>query len=206
MIIIFIPYLYFCPFLSDARHSKGVECSDGDVRLVHGSSPHEGRVEVCVNRLWGTVCSSPYSFHWTSIESSVVCGQLGHMKRGLTSSMLVSTMIAYENLRVAKENVVISEMIILFFAHTMKTVADAVPLHNHWFVCICVGSMFYENSIQYGAGTGPVLLSDVKCNGLESRITDCTHTLFHTSSCSHYYDLGIKCEGIGATAVKLFVY
>ena len=33
----------------------------------------EGRVEICVNRRWGTVCDS----QWTDNHTAVVCRQLG---------------------------------------------------------------------------------------------------------------------------------
>lgn len=83
LIVFFPTNLTVVVLLSDTHHSKGVDCTDGDIRLAHGPSEHEGRLEVCVNRLWGTVCSSPSSIQWTSIDSSVVCGQLGHMRRGM---------------------------------------------------------------------------------------------------------------------------
>ena len=65
------------------------DCEDGDVRLVGGNTQYEGRVEVCINRVWGTVCSSRYSswwwrssYYWGTPDSNVVCRQLGHMELG----------------------------------------------------------------------------------------------------------------------------
>ena len=54
------------------------DCSDGDVRLVGGSTEYEGRVEVCINRAWGTICR----YSWSTSDSNVVCRQLGHQGLG----------------------------------------------------------------------------------------------------------------------------
>jgi deleted-in-malignant-brain-tumors protein 1 len=65
-------------------------CSDGDVRLVDGSADYEGRVEVCINRVWGTVCSTAYRYYstyyqrWDLSDAKVVCRQLGHQELGAT--------------------------------------------------------------------------------------------------------------------------
>ena len=53
-------------------------CSDGSARLVGGTSIHEGRIEVCVNQVWATVCD----FFLTAAFGNVVCKQLGYLQHG----------------------------------------------------------------------------------------------------------------------------
>lgn len=46
---------------------KDAMCIDGEVRLSGG------RVEICINKVWGTICSNG----WDNMDASVVCRQLG---------------------------------------------------------------------------------------------------------------------------------
>lgn len=60
---------------SEIRTENG-NCSTGDIRLIDGEGvdgENEGRLEVCINNAWGTVCE----FLFDSLEVDVVCGQLG---------------------------------------------------------------------------------------------------------------------------------
>ena len=49
-------------------------CEHGAVRLEDGNSFDEGRVEVCFEDHWATICDH----QWNEEDAEVVCRQLGH--------------------------------------------------------------------------------------------------------------------------------
>ncbi|XP_019859820.1 PREDICTED: scavenger receptor cysteine-rich domain superfamily protein-like [Amphimedon queenslandica] len=49
-------------------------CTTGDVRLLGGSTDNDGRVEVCVNNAWSSVCTSS---GWNRQAAQVICNQVG---------------------------------------------------------------------------------------------------------------------------------
>ena len=59
-------------------------CTDGTVQLRNGSFPGEGRVEICVNNAWGTVCDDG----WDNADASVVCRELGYYPIGMFKSCI----------------------------------------------------------------------------------------------------------------------
>lgn len=82
------PSIAFCPSANlghnnCARHEDvGVvcrevnkTCTEGAVRLVNGTDgrEYEGRVEVCMGNIWGSVCDTK----WDSADATVVCNYLG---------------------------------------------------------------------------------------------------------------------------------
>ena len=53
-------------------------CTDGQLRLSGGNISRQGRVEICYERQWGTVCDD----YWGTNDAKVACRQLGFSSLG----------------------------------------------------------------------------------------------------------------------------
>ena len=62
-------------------------CTNGDIRLYDGSSYKSELVEVCVNNIWGVICSS----YWDYNDAKVVC----HMLNYPSSSKYIHIIIVF---------------------------------------------------------------------------------------------------------------
>lgn len=68
-----------CCLYSNQNSSLLVLCDNGDIRLAGtGPTMYEGRVEICYNEAWGTVCDDA----WGVPDAQVVCRQLGYGTNG----------------------------------------------------------------------------------------------------------------------------
>ena len=56
-----------------------VICQNGDIRLVNGTTAFQGRVEICWNETWGTICDE----YWSGHDAQVACRQLGYSSSGM---------------------------------------------------------------------------------------------------------------------------
>ena len=74
-LFIFYPYYFVDITVNDTAE-------EGTVRLVGGTTPLEGRVEIFLLGQWGTVCGRRYSYRYYKVRdlavATVVCHQLGY--------------------------------------------------------------------------------------------------------------------------------
>ena len=60
-------------------------CNQGDIRLQGGANNMTGRVEICNNQVWGTVCNDA----WGAKDVQVACRQLGFTSTGTVIVLIV---------------------------------------------------------------------------------------------------------------------
>jgi deleted-in-malignant-brain-tumors protein 1 len=71
----------------DCTLGAGTCGEDGSVRLVDGAHENEGRLEICINGQWGTVCNDGLTDNdgFDIDAARVVCRQLGISENGESS-------------------------------------------------------------------------------------------------------------------------
>ena len=54
-------------------------CTNFSIRITGTSVPYIGRVEICIDQQWTTLCQSD----WGINEAKVVCKELGYSSNGM---------------------------------------------------------------------------------------------------------------------------
>ena len=79
-------------------------CEEGLVRLAGGTLEREGRVEVCKDGEFGTVCD----MKWGRADGQVVCNQLGYSTKGKFCLYIIYYNIVFAHSTVTNNNYQVS--------------------------------------------------------------------------------------------------
>lgn len=63
-----------------------VVCEDNAVRLANGANQYEGRVEICIDEVWNTICADG---SWTNLDANVICREAGFSATGTHTHMIL---------------------------------------------------------------------------------------------------------------------
>ena len=72
-------HIIYNNIFADTNDTVDLFCNDGDVRLVDGVNELGGRVEMCYNKFWGSVCHQK----WQTGDADIVCKQLHFQPTGI---------------------------------------------------------------------------------------------------------------------------
>uniref|UniRef100_A0A1X7T988 SRCR domain-containing protein n=1 Tax=Amphimedon queenslandica TaxID=400682 RepID=A0A1X7T988_AMPQE len=192
---------------------------EGSIRLSNGGDSREGRVEICLNGYWGTVCSTG----WDERDALVACTQVGHHtlraipvtneyfgrgtgpvhmtgvdctgnEESLTQCSYVNG-IGATNCYHAKDVGVMCIESPIHYSVTIDTDTDAISIGNR-VVLTYAQPVYYYNSFGYGHGI-PTLYN-WRCIGNESSLNVCLNST--TTSCYYSYGglyriSGVRCKG-----------
>ena len=66
-----------------------------------------------------------------------------------------------------------------------------ISYHYDPYLCFTAAATAYSNAF-YGQGSGPILMDNVACTGVENGLINCTFDN-NTGDCRHSEDAGVRC-------------
>ena len=128
--------LVLCTLLCLVVESLSQNCSHGDVRL-RGGTEFAGRVEVCANETWGTICDRG----WDHEDAQVICNQLNlsypenltQGNRVRVSSLYILKWSVLQFLLHVDQLVLVKEMVVYFTKmSTVLMLSPSTPALTDW--------------------------------------------------------------------------
>ncbi|MGH0149154.1 UNVERIFIED_CONTAM: hypothetical protein FKN15_014479 [Acipenser sinensis] len=201
------------PIPANHHHNSGGD----DLRLVNGSSPCAGRVEILHEGQWGTVSST----EWELEDAAVVCKQLGcgsavsapgNARFGAGSGPIWLAGVAcsgshsalrdcrswgwgvvYGRTHAFDAGVICS----ILRGSAWNTVCDAgFDRQDAEVVCRqlqCGIPQEVLGAARFGKGQGPVWSEEIQCSGNEPGLHVCPTSSREQPSCTHANDVGLVC-------------
>ena len=71
-----------------------IDCTDGDVRLVNGTTSNEGRVEYCIYGYWNAICTN-YDYLLNGHTAYNICNKLGYKFNSCEYYFLITACVSY---------------------------------------------------------------------------------------------------------------
>ena len=151
---------------------------EGATRLKDGITSRDGRLEICFDGYWGSVCNRG----WTQNNGLVACRQVGYetlrktkLYLGLVCMLTVTSISSMTN---TLYDMLLSE-------NTMITIN---------FIFMHAGPLLTSSPTRMN---GSVSVHNAQCNGHESQLEDCEYSeAIGVSSCHHGEDVALICSGM----------
>lgn len=155
------------------------KCTNGEIRLSGSNFDRHGRVEVCLNRTWGTICDNLFN----NTDASVICRQLGFSPYGENfdrsyTRIPEGAILAVCWLSKTYVHVYCNHYTTLAFFSILLTATGAIAIHGS-----------YSESIL------PIFINDLNCTGSEETVWLCPHNAaLSPETCNHEHDAAVVCQ------------
>ena len=103
-----------------------VVCVEDSLRLVNGATDMEGRVEICVNDTWTSICSNL----WTTNDGNVACKQLGFSQ--LSKPLLLNSFLVDHCLSSPQMPSPIPVVLVLVLGSSTLEACSALAMSKDW--------------------------------------------------------------------------
>ncbi|KAI8496828.1 scavenger receptor [Branchiostoma belcheri] len=139
------------------------------IRLVGGSGPNEGRVEVrpADSFRWGTVCDDGFDLK----DAEVVCRMLGYPN---VYGIRPYAYFGRDGLS----------------THVTRTIVHGVSMWSTRHVWLWTAACI----VRCASGPGPIYMEDLQCDGTESSLFNCSHKGWGIHDCSRLNVVGVVCD------------